>query len=75
MLAPIVMGAAGRAQRSQDLDPSGLAQLLQGEEQRVEQSSNLGGLASLLDMDGDGQVADDVLKLGSGLLGGLFRKR
>ncbi len=32
----------------------------------------LGGLASMLDMDGDGNPMDDIARLGGGLLGGLF---
>ena len=34
-----------------------------------------GMLGQLLDQDGDGSVADDIAKLGTGLLGSLFRKR
>ncbi len=77
MLAPLVMGTLGRAKRQQGLDTNALAQALGSERQQIEQRSpGLGGLASLLDADGDGQVLDDVLgKAGKGLLGRLFSRR
>ncbi len=75
-LAPVVMGMLGQAQRQQNLDASGLAQLLQGEQRQVASSTpELGGLARLLDSDNDGQITDDLAKLGGKLLGGLFSKR
>lgn len=70
MLAPVVMGALGQQTRSQGLDVGGLAQMLMGESQQSRQQ--LGGLAGLLDTDGDGSIVDDVVNLGSKLLGGLF---
>ncbi len=70
MLAPVVMGALGQQTRSQGLDVGGLAQMLMGESQQSRQQ--LGGLSGLLDMDGDGSIIDDVMNLGSKLLGGLF---
>lgn len=73
MLAPVVMGALGQKTRSEGLDIGGLAQLLMGEKQQA--TSQLGGLSSLLDMDGDGSIIDDVVNLGSKLLGGLFGKK
>src|SRR5215471_17096611 len=39
MLAPIVMGALGRAQRQQGLDSAGLGAMLQGEHQDLHQSA------------------------------------
>jgi hypothetical protein len=71
MLAPLVMGSLGKTQRQSGLDASGLATMLGG--QREQANAGLGGLAGLLDMDGDGDIADDVMNLGSKLLGGLFR--
>ena len=47
----------------------------QVEADEVQKSSDLGGLASLLDRDGDGNVMDDVAQLGASLLGGLFKQR
>jgi hypothetical protein len=73
-LAPVVMGMLGRTQRQQGLDASALSELLQGEHQRAAAPA-LGGLASLLDADGDGQVMDDLASMGGKLLGGLFGRR
>lgn len=70
MLAPVVLGMLGQQKQQQGLDAGGLANLLQGERQHSDQM--LSGLAGLLDMDGDGDITDDVLNLGSKLLGGLF---
>lgn len=64
-LAPVVMGTLGKMQQQQHLDASGLATALSGERR-------LGGLAGLLDADGDGQIVDDVLGKVSGVLGSLF---
>ena len=75
-LAPLVMGMLGQTQRQQNLDAPGLAQMLQGEQQQVAASApSLGGLARLLDSDNDGQITDDLAKIGGKLLGGLFGKR
>ncbi|MFN8440932.1 MAG: DUF937 domain-containing protein [Caldilineaceae bacterium] len=70
MLAPVVMGALGQQTRQQGLDVNGLAQLLMGEKQHA--TSQLGGLAGLLDMNHDGSILDEVVNIGSKLLGGLF---
>ena len=70
MLAPLVMGSLGKTQRESGLDASALASMLGG--QRKQANAGLGGLAGLLDMDGDGDITDDVVNLGSKLLGGLF---
>ncbi len=76
MLAPVVMGSLGRSQRAGNMDATALAGLLSNERKEVEKSSPaLGGLASLLDRDGDGDVSDDLAKIGKGLLGGLFGRR
>lgn len=70
VLAPIVMGALGQMQRKHDLDAQGVSTLLQQERSTVEQTSS--GLTQLLDMDGDGDVSEEIISLGSSLLGGLF---
>lgn len=77
MLAPLVMGALGKAQRQGGLDAGGLASMLEGERQAADRSlGQLGGLGALLDSDADGDVdAGDVAKVGMGLLGKLLRRR
>ncbi|MEM7048579.1 MAG: DUF937 domain-containing protein [Acidobacteriota bacterium] len=77
MLAPLVMGALGRSQRSGGVDISDLAGMLSGERRRAEAAapSGVGGmLSSFLDADGDGDVMDDAVKMGGKLLGNLFKK-
>lgn len=58
-LAPLVMGTLGKAKRDRGLDARGVGELLRGED--GEARTKLGGLAGLLDRDGDGNVADDLL--------------
>jgi hypothetical protein len=73
MLAPLVMGSLGQAQRSGGLDAASLADLLMGERQKAE--SQLGGMAKWLDFNGDGSILDEVMNIGSKLLGGLFGRK
>jgi len=73
MLAPIVLGVLGQRSQEQELDAAGLAGLLQTERNVTE--SALPGIAQLLDFDGEGDISNDVISLGSQLLGGLFKKK
>jgi hypothetical protein len=76
MVAPMVLGLLGKTQRQSGLDAEGLAGLLQTERSRAlqsaPQSANI--LSQLLDADGDGDVKDDVAKMGLGFLSRLFRR-
>ena len=66
----MVMGALGKVKKQQNLDANGLASALNQEQARVEQTMpgmKPGGLSSFLDMDGDGDITDDIMKLGAGL--------
>jgi hypothetical protein len=78
MLAPVVMGMLGKAKRENNLDASGISDVLGGFAKQ-QQSSNpaMSLITGFLDADGDGSILDDVAgMLGKGLLGGLFgRKR
>lgn len=76
MLAPVVMGMLGKAKRQQDLDSGGIGDLLSGfvKNQQKSGDGGLGMLGRILDQDGDGDVADDVMKMGSSLLGGFFKR-
>ena len=62
MLAPLVMGALGKAQREKGLDTGGLAGMLGSEQQRATDAAPgvMGMLTSLLDRDHDGSVMDDI---------------
>jgi hypothetical protein len=70
MLAPLVMGALGRAKRENQLDNEGLSTLLTGENERLKESAPgvMGALGRFLDRDNDGSVMDDV----GGMLGKAF---
>ncbi len=75
MIAPLVMGALGKAKRQQGFDASGLAEML-GQQERVARQTSPSAVdmfSKMLDSDGDGDPMDDIVKMGSGLLGGLFR--
>ena len=65
MVAPLVMGAVGRQQRQEGLDPQGLSQYL-GQQQQAAQTANpdlMGGLSSMLDSNRDGSVVDDLIRI------------
>ena len=63
MLAPIVMGVLGRMKK-------------QGAPVTTELQNQVpGGLGGMLDMNGDGQIGDDLGRLGKSVLGGLFGGR
>ena len=72
MLAPLVLGALGKARKESNLDARGLSTLLTGEQEHLKQSAPgvMGALSRFLDQDNDGSVMDDV----SGLLGKAFRR-
>ncbi len=82
LLAPIVMAYLAKRmfERRQagtgdgaEVSPQVLGQVLGEEQQRVRQQGGLGGglLGQVFDQDGDGQLGlGDLLKAGSGLLGG-----
>lgn len=95
MLAPLVMGALGKAKRQEGVEASGLDGMLGGvlgqvlggaspqgvpQQQPHAPAARAGGLAGFLDRDGDGEIADDVAKMGaavlaSGALNNLLRGR
>jgi hypothetical protein len=69
MVAPLVMGALGKAQRDQGLDAAGTAAMVQCERRTAEKQAPqaMDMLGRLLDSDGDGSVMDDVARMGSSL--------
>lgn len=76
-LAPLVMGALGRAKRERNLDAQGVAELLKEERGEMEQQApglKQGGLLRLLDADNDGSLADDLARFGP-VLGKFFGGR
>jgi hypothetical protein len=64
-LAPVVMGAVAKKQQQEGMDADGLAKELAGAK-----APGLGGLESLLDGDGDGDLdLSDLMKHGSKFFG------
>ena len=70
MLAPLVMGALGRAKQERNLDAGGLSTLLAGENEHLKESAPgvMGALSRFLDRNNDGSVMDDL----SGMIGKAF---
>lgn len=76
LLAPVVMAALGKMKRERSMGAGDLAGLLGRERETL--ARRTGGqdlLSSLLDADQDGQVMDDALEAGMGLLGSFLKKR
>lgn len=71
ILAPIVMAALGKTKKSQGFDVGGLASMLAGEKQAAARQGGglLGGLAGMLDADGDGSAIDDIGKMAGKFFG------
>jgi hypothetical protein len=71
ILAPLVMASLARARSAQGANASA-GQVLQSEQQNIErQVPGIGGLASILDRNHDGNIADDIANMAGGQLGGL----
>ncbi|WMX14134.1 MULTISPECIES: DUF937 domain-containing protein [unclassified Aureispira] len=68
-VAPMVMSLLGKAKQQQGFDASSITQFL-GNQQAQTNNSQLSGIMSMLDSDGDGSVIDDL----GNMLGGFFGK-
>ncbi len=76
MLAPLVMGVLGRMKRQQGIDAKKLPEVLgQANLEMTRQSTSVGELSRILDSNHDGQIADDVARIGSSILGGILGER
>jgi len=76
MLAPIVLGILGKQKRQNNMDQSGLSDMLsRSVKSETNQRQEMGFLGKLLDRDGDGSVMDDIAGMGMKTLGNLFRNR
>jgi hypothetical protein len=71
MLAPLVMGALGRAQRQNGFDPGSLSGYLNGQQRQAQSAAPdmMGTLTDLLDSNNDGSVLDDLGNIAGKLLG------
>jgi hypothetical protein len=76
MLAPMVMGAMGKAKRQTGMGIEDLQNMLGQETASLQkQMPQLSMMEKLLDSDGDGDVdMSDILSRGSSLLGGFFKR-
>ena len=73
-LAPMLMGVLGRFKRQQGMGQNEVADLLRGESETIEQQAppgRFGRLREILDADQDGDISDEVVKIGAAL-GGAF---
>lgn len=72
MLAPVVLSALGKARHAQGLDTNGIGDLLrQSTQGQANHQQRMGLLQRFLDKNGDGNVMDDITRMGSTL----FRNR
>jgi hypothetical protein len=64
-LAPLVMGAVGQKQQQNGLDPSGLSEMLNRQQQEAQTNAPdvMGMLGSMLDQNKDGSAMDDLQRL------------
>lgn len=77
LLAPLVMSALAKVKQKRHLDERGLAEALAEERREIEDKApgvQSGGLADLLDRDGDGQIGDDLADIGGSLAKAFFRR-
>jgi hypothetical protein len=80
-LAPMIMGMLGKVKKEEGLDSSGLAGMLGGLMANMKGGNQsqtdpkMALLMSFLDQNKDGNIADDVMRMGGGLLGKLFGKK
>jgi len=64
-LAPLVMGAIGKARKTEGMSVSGIGDLLSHTVQSKSNENNeMGLIGKFLDKDGDGSVMDDLLDMG-----------
>ncbi len=64
-LAPLVMGSLGKAQQENGLDPSGLSNFLNGQQQEAQATAPnaMSVLSSMLDQNKDGSSMDDLQRM------------
>ncbi len=73
MLAPLVMGVLGRMKRQKSVGAEQLPEVLgQANLDMARQSPAVGELSRILDSNHDGQIADDVARIGSSFVGALL---
>jgi hypothetical protein len=77
MLAPVIMGVVGNVLQKKKLDSTGVSKYLGSQQKKIQkqapQSSSF--LSGLLDSNQDGQIIDDVGKIGISLLGEFLKNK
>jgi hypothetical protein len=77
-LAPMVMGVLGQQKQAQGLGASALSAVLANSVSGAAQSGKnpfISIATSMLDKNGDGNITDDLMNMGKGFLGGMFKKK
>lgn len=72
MLAPVVLEVLGQKRKEENWGASDVSRMLQ--EERTIAQSQQPRLSQLLDFDGDGDISDDVVSIGTTLLQGFLKK-
>jgi hypothetical protein len=77
MLAPVIMGIIGQIQHKKKLNSSGVSKYLGSEQKKIQKQAPQAAsfLSGLLDSNQDGQVIDDVGKIGMTLLGEFLKNK
>jgi hypothetical protein len=74
LLAPIVMGILGRMKQQKGVTADQLPDVLQKSQAELQtQAPATGGLGGMFDQNHDGNIADDLARMGGSVLGGLFK--
>jgi hypothetical protein len=70
-VAPLVLGALGKAKQQQGLDAAGLSEFLGSQDQQAQaaEPGMMGMLGNLLDSNKDGSVLDDVTRIAGKFFG------
>lgn len=70
-VAPLVLGALGKAKQQQGLDAAGLSEFLGSQNQQAQaaEPGMMGMLGNLLDSNKDGSVLDDVTRIAGKIFG------
>jgi hypothetical protein len=75
MLAPIVMAVLGRMKKQGGVTAEELPKVLQqGQKELETQEPATAGLGGIFDRNNDGNIADDIARMGGSVLGGLFKR-
>ncbi len=75
-MAPVLLGMLGKQKKTLGLNPSDLIGMISGAAQTSNQKvGNSSLLTSFLDQNNDGDIKDDVVRIGFNLFKGLFKKK